>query len=193
MTILRYPFSALFTDYALGISSTIICLVIVITAGGTSPLGWMFIALTLLSLAYTIRTVLQQQTIISVDEQGISRSLFGSVRRIDWSRLQGLSLRYYPRKRPKKKGMGSVLGRLGRRGFEDSAMAEDRPRSPFADGWLELTLRGSDRQRVTLESALPQFFTLTERAAQAARENGIELDPVSDDNLQALASLPAHL
>lgn len=193
MTMLRYPFSALITDYALGVMSTAICLVIVVTAGGTGILGGLFIALTLLCLAYTIRTVLQHRTVIGVDDQGITRDLFGRTRRIDWSRLQGLSLRYYPRKRAKKKGMGSVLGRLGRRGFENRPSEEDRPRSPFADGWMELTLRGDDRQRVTIESSLPQFFELTERAAQAARDNDIELDPVSDDNLQALSSIPPEL
>lgn len=190
MMTVRYPISALIADYALGISSTVICLVMVITSGGTGKLGLMFIALTLCCLAYTIRTVLQHKSVFDLDDQGITRTLFGSVRRIDWGHLQSLSLRYYPRKRAKKKGSSSVLGWLGRRGFDEKPMATDQKRSPFADGWMELTLRGRNKQRMTVESSLPHFIALTDRAAAAARANGLELDPVSDDNLQSLINLP---
>ena len=193
MTTLRYPLSALFMDYALGLAGTAICLVMIITSGWTSHIIWLFIALTLCCLAYTMRTALQHRTVIGVDDNGITRTLFGSDRRIDWDHLAGLSLRYYPRRRQqKKKGMGGVLGRLGRGGFEDK-QESDRARSPLADGWMVLTLRGQSRQRVTIDSGLPQFFALTARAADAARQNAVDLDPVTDDNLRALASLPADL
>jgi len=194
MTTLRYPLSALFMDYALGLAGTAICLVMIITSGWSSHIVWLFIALTLCCLAYTMRTVLQHRTVIGVDDNGIVRTLFGSDRRIDWDHLAGLSLRYYPRRRQKKKkGFGSVLGRLGRGGFEDRATETDQPRSPLADGWMVLTLRDRQKQRIAIDSGLPYFFTLAERAATAARNNGLELDPVTDDNLQALANLPADL
>jgi len=205
MTSLRYPLTALFMDYALGIAGTAICLVMVVTSGWSGKLTWLFILLTLCCLAYTIRTILQHKTVIDIDEGGVTRQVLGSARRIDWDRLQAMSLRYYARRRPKKKGIGSVLGRLGRRGFDDKggfddqggfdnkAAAREQERSPFADGWMVLALKGNDGRRITLESGLPHFFALTERAAQAARQNGIELDPVSDDNLRALSSLPADL
>jgi hypothetical protein len=193
MTSLRYPLSALFMDYVLGISGTAICLVMVITSGWSGKLTWLFILLTLCCLAYTMRTILQHKTVIAVDEGGVTRQVLGSAKRIDWDRLQAMSLRYYARRRPKKKGFGGVLGKLSRAGFDDKAVARDQERSPFADGWMVLTLRGTDGQRITLESGLPHFFALTERAAKAARQNNIELDPVSDDNLRALASLPADL
>jgi hypothetical protein len=194
MTTLRYPLSALFMDYALGLAGTAICLVMIITSGWTSHIVWLFIALTLCCLAYTMRTVLQHRTVIGVDDNGIVRTLFGSDRRIDWDHLAGLSLRYYPRRRQKKKkGFGSVLGRLGRGGFEDRAPESDRPRSPLADGWMVLTLRDREKRHIAIDSGLPRFFALTERAATAARRNGLEFDPVTDDNLQALANLPADL
>lgn len=193
MTTLRYPLSALFLDYALGLAGTAICLVMIITSGWPSHVIWLFIALTLCCLAYTMRTVLQHRTVIGVDDNGITRTLFGSDRRIDWDHLTGLSLRYYARRRQqKKKGIGSVLGRLGRGGFEDRQESE-QPRSPLAEGWMVLTLRNRDKQRITIDSGLPQFFALTERAANAARQNSVEFDPVTDDNLRALASLPADL
>ena len=203
MTTLRYPLSALFMDYALGLAGTAICLVMIITSGWTSHIIWLFIALTLCCLAYTMRTALQHRTVIGVDDNGITRTLFGSDRRIDWDHLAGLSLRYYPRRRAKKKGFGSVLGRIGRRGFDDRDRKDDRgsrddrgpdrPASPLSDGWLVLNLRDAARTRISLESGLPQFFALTERAAAAARRNGVEIDPVSDDNLRVLASLPPEV
>jgi hypothetical protein len=197
MTTLRYPLSALLTDYALGFAGTAICLVMIITSGWTSHIIWLFIALTLCCVVYTMRTILQHRTIIGVDEGGITRTLFGSDRRIDWDRLAGLSLRYYPRRRQKKKGMGGVLGRLGRVGFSGSGAdrqgESDQPRSPLADGWMVLTLRDDKKQRITIDSGLPHFFALSEHAAKAARQRNLDIDPVTDDNLQALASLPADL
>lgn len=200
MTVLRYPLSALATDYAIGLSGTAICVVMVVTSGWTSKLLWLFLALTLCCVAYTIRTVLQHRTVFQVDESGVSRLLFGAERRIEWNSLSGLSLRYYPRRRPKKKGFGSVLGRIGRRGFDDRDRGDDRdgreargPASPLSDGWLVLNLRDAARTRISIESGLPQFFVLTERAAVAARRNGVEVDPVSDDNLRVLASLPPEM
>lgn len=191
MTRLRYPFSAVFTDYAIGLSGTVIAAVMTVTTGWSGHLFWPFLALTVCCLAYTIRTVLQHRTIFEIDETGISRLLMGRIRRIEWNEITRLSLRYYPRRRAKKKGMGSVLGRIGRRGFEDDrASHETRPSSPLDDGWLVLKLRGAAGQHMTLESGLPDFFRLTERAAAAARDKGVEIDPVSDDNLRALASLP---
>jgi len=203
MTVLRYPLSALVADYAIGLSGTAICIVMLVTSGWTSKLFWLFLALTLCCLAYTIRTVLQHRTVFQVDENGVSRLLFGAERRVEWNSLSGLSLRYYPRRRAKKKGFGSVLGRIGRRGFDDRDRRDDRgsrddrgpdrPASPLSDGWLVLNLRDAARTRISLESGLPQFFALTERAAAAARRNGVEIDPVSDDNLRVLASLPPEV
>ena len=133
MTTLRYPLSALFMDYALGLAGTAICLVMIITSGWTSHIIWLFIALTLCCLAYTMRTALQHRTVIGVDDNGITRTLFGSDRRIDWDHLAGLSLRYYPRRRQqKKKGMGGVLGRLGRGGFFRPQFQEIPQRQPQA-------------------------------------------------------------
>ncbi|HEX9449599.1 MAG TPA: hypothetical protein VF920_16555 [Dongiaceae bacterium] len=193
MKTLRYPLSALLGDYARGILGSTICLVIVITYDWTNRLIWLFIALTALFLVYTIRTAIKQKTIIQVDDGGITSTLFGSKRRIDWDRLKALSLRYYAPRRAKKKGLGSVLGRLGGRGYDDKQAGDNQPKSPFADGWMELVLRDQDHHRIVIDSALPQFLTLTNRAVSAARQNGLEIDAVTDDNLRVLADLPDDL
>ncbi len=193
MKTLRYPLSALLGDYARGILGSTICLVIVITYDWTNRLIWLFIALTALFLVYTIRTAIKQKTIIQVDDGGITSTLFGSKRRIDWDRLKALSLRYYAPRRAKKKGLGSVLGRLGGRGYDDKQAGDNQPKSPFADGWMDLVLRDQDHRRIVIDSALPQFFALTNRAVSAARQNGLEIDAVTDDNLRVLADLPDDL
>src|SRR5260221_11020217 len=135
MKTLRYSLSALLGDYARGILGSTICLVIVITYDWTNRLIWLFIALTALFLVYTIRTAIKQKTIIQVDDGGITSTLFGSKCRIDWDRLKALSLRYYAPRRAKKKGLGSVLGRLGGRGYDDKQAGGKTPKTAFSGGW----------------------------------------------------------
>jgi hypothetical protein len=193
MKTLRYPFSALLGDYARGLLGAGICFVIVITNDWTGKVIWLFIALTLAFLAYTIWTAMKQQTVIELDDSGVTSKLFGSGRRIDWDRLKVLSLRYYAPRRAKKKGLGSVLGRLGGRGYDDKQAHAEQPKSPLADGWMELVLRDQNDCKIAVDSGLQQFFALTNRAVSAARHNGIEIDPITDDNLRVLGELPDEL
>jgi hypothetical protein len=195
---LRYPFSALLGDYVRGLAGLAISLVIVITYDRANPMIWLFLGLTLLFLVYTMRTVLRQTTTVAWDDRGLTMTQWRGWRweqRLDWDRLQYLSLRYYAPRKTKKKGMGSLLGRLGGmrsqaddRGQTDQEESETEGAAGLGDGWLELTLR-SEAGKTTLDSALPQFTAIAQRAAAAARRNGLDLDPVSQDNLTALASL----
>jgi hypothetical protein len=193
MKTLRYPFSALLGDYARGLLGAGICFVIVVTNDWTGKVIWLFIALTLAFLAYTIWTGMKQKTVIELDESGITSKLFGAGRRIDWDRLKALSLRYYAPRRAKKKGLGSVLGRLGGRGYDNTQAREEPSKSPFADGWMELALRDLDDHRIVVDSNLQHFFALTNRAVDAAKHNGLEIDPITDENLRVLAGLPDEL
>ena len=70
-----------------------------------------------------------------------------------------LKLRYYGRRRPRNR--------------ESSG------------GFMQLTLKGADTS-VTLESSLEGFEYIAWRAAKAARENGVGLDPTSVGNLLEL-------
>lgn len=209
MTRLRYPFSALMGDYLRGLAGLVISLVILVTYDSGNRLIWLFVGLTLLFLAYTIRTVLRHSTVVELDETGLTLSQAGRrARRIDWSRLDRLSLRYYASRKNKKKGFGSLLGRIGlssdsrgsdgrgsdNRGTDnreaDGPDAAEEGRLP-GDGWMELTLRAAG-QPVTIDSALPQFDLLLQRADEAAKANGLELDPITSDNLAALSALYAQ-
>ncbi|MDY0882021.1 hypothetical protein ACFPL7_20745 [Dongia soli] len=193
---LRYPFSALVGDYVRGLAGLAISLVIVITYDRANPMIWLFLGLTLLFLVYTLRTVMRQTTTVAWDDRGMTVTQWRGWRgeqRLHWDRLQYLSLRYYAPRKTKKKGMGSLLGRLGgmRSQADDrgeNAESETEGAAGLGDGWLELSLR-SEASRFTLDSALPQFNAIAQRAAVAARRNGVDLDPVSEDNLAALHSL----
>lgn len=57
-----------------------------------------------------------------------------------------------------------------------------------SDGWLAMTLTGGGRVRV--DSTLEGFDALAERAAEAARRNGLPLDRATQDNLLALGIDP---
>jgi hypothetical protein len=195
---LRYPFSALLGDYVRGLAGLAISLVIVVTYDRANPVIWLFLGLTLLFLVYTMRTVLRQTTTVAWDDRGLTVTQWRGWRwelRLDWDRLQDLSLRYYAPRKAKKKGMGSLLGRLGgrrpqdgNRGLAGPDQADQEESASLGDGWLELSLR-SEAGKTTLDSALPQFTAIARRAAAAARRNGLDLDPVSQDNFAALADL----
>jgi hypothetical protein len=198
---LRYPFAALLGDYVRGLAGLAISLVIVITYDSANPLIFLFLGLTLLFLLYTMRTILRQTTVIAWDDRGLTMTQWRGWRwtqRLDWDGLQHLSLRYYAPRKSKKKGMGSLLGRLsgarpqaGERVAPGSAEGDgETGQAGLHDGWLELTLR-SGSGKVNLDSALPQFAAIVRRAALAARQNGLDLDPVSQDNLAALDQLAA--
>lgn len=200
---LRYPFSALLGDYVRGLAGLAVSLVIVVTYDRANSMIWLFLGLTLLFLVYTMRTVLRQTTTVAWDDRGLTVTQWRGWRwelRLDWDRLQYLSLRYYAPRKTKKKGMGSLLGRLGGRRSQDGDRGVASPdqadqeasaaegAAGLGDGWLELSLR-SEAGKTTLDSALPQFTAIARRAGAAARRNGLDLDPVSRDNLAALADL----
>jgi len=196
MTRLRYPVSALLGDYMRGLIGLAVSLVIVFTYDSGNRMIWLFIGLTLLFLAYTIRTALRQTTVVILDDNGLVVSNWRGwrqERRIDWDRLRHMSLRYYAPRKAKRKGLGSVLGRIGGMktergqfgGRQDNAGPDEA--SLPADGWLELTLRVQGVQ-VTLDSALQRFAVIVHRAERAAIANGIELDPITHDNLTAFSA-----
>ncbi len=56
-------------------------------------------------------------------------------------------------------------------------------------GWMELELRAG-RSRVRIDSRLDGFDEVVHRAAEAARERGLDLDPVTLANLRTLGLVP---
>lgn len=160
MTELRYPLSALVWDYARGIAGIVICAVILVTNEWHNQLLWLFVGLTILFAVYTMTTIAKNLAWFRVSEEGIE---CGGVRKqsIRWGELSELALRYYPTSRSRKKG------------------------------WMTLTLkakgRGADGDAsMKIDSQLPGFSEIANRAAWAAKENNILVDRVTADNLVAI-------
>jgi hypothetical protein len=156
MTELRYPFSALFWDYARGIAGVVICVVILVTNEWHNQLVWLFVGLTILFAIYTMTTIAKNAARFRVSEEGIE---CGGFRRqsIRWGDLSELGLRYYPTSRSRKKGWMT----------------------------LTLKANGSPAS-LKIESNLPGFTEIATRAAWAAKENKLMVDRVTADNLAAL-------
>lgn len=154
MKVLRYPFRTLIGDYLRALGGLGIG-VAALTAGPANDfLLVLFIGLIVLFALFGLRTLQRNLTEVALSDQGVAcRDL--RTRTIYWKDLERLKLRFYgPRRRA----------------------AHDR------NSFLQLTLGGSGRS-LTLESSLEDFTLLAWRAAKAARENAVSIDPASAGNL----------
>ena len=159
MTELRYPFSALFWDYARGIAGIVICFVILVTNEWHNQLVWLFVGLTVLFAIYTMTTIAKNVARFRVSEEGIECGGFRK-QSIRWGDLSELALRYYPTSRSRKKGWMTL-----------TLKAQASSGSPAS---------------LKVESNLPGFTEIATRAAWAAKENKLMVDRVTADNLAAL-------
>jgi hypothetical protein len=159
MTELRYPFSALFWDYARGIAGIVICIVILVTTEWHNQLLWLFVGLTILFAIYTMTTVAKSVARFRVSEEGIECGGFRK-QSIRWGDLSELGLRYYPTSRSRKKGWMTLT--------------------------LKAKASPAGVASLKIESNLPGFTEIATRAAWAAKENKLMVDRVTADNLAAL-------
>jgi hypothetical protein len=159
MTELRYPFSALFWDYARGIAGVVICIVILVTNEWHNQLVWLFVGLTILFAIYTMTTIAKNAARFRVSEEGIECGGFRK-QSIRWGDLSELALRYYPTSRSRKKGWMTLT--------------------------LKAKAGRSNPASLKIESNLPGFTEIATRAAWAAKENKLMVDRVTADNLAAL-------
>ena len=159
MTELRYPFSALFWDYARGIAGTVLCFVILVTIEWHNQLPWLFVGLTVLFAIYTMTTIAKNVARFRVSEEGIECGGFRK-QSIRWGDLSELGLRYYPTSRSRKKGWMTLT--------------------------LKARARSGGPANLKIDSNLPGFTEIATRAAWAAKENKLMVDRVTADNLTAL-------
>ena len=82
---------------------------------------------------------------------------------VEWARLDRLKLSYYSTKR-------------------------DR-----SDGWMQLAVGSAGGRTIKIDSALEGFYDIVERAAAAAKENGIELSAATKANLKSMGIAVAEL
>lgn len=157
MTVYRYPRRTLIGDYVRTAAGLGIGIGVLVFVPPSPVILAIFGGTTLLFLVFGVRTLQRHLVQVAVTNDGISTA--GLVTRaVRWDALERLSLRYYGTRRQQREGSG---------------------------GFLQLGLHG-DGTSLRLESSIDGFDEIIRRAAQAARQNGVALDPTSAGNLLGL-------
>jgi hypothetical protein len=93
-----------------------------------------------------------------------------------------------------KRGI-AIRGPMGRalewRQLRQLKLAHYAPPRRRSEGWFQLSLAGDGPVLLRLESTIDGFDAILAEALEAARANGIDLDPATGGNLAALGHSPA--
>ena len=155
MKLYRYPVRSLIGDYIRSAVGLAVGIGALVSTPPHPVILIVFGGLTVLFLVFGLRTVERQILKVAVTGEAIRNSGFGT-RAVNWDALERLKLSYFGTRRQRK--------------------------SEGRGGFMVLTLRGSGTT-IRLESSIEGFEEIARRAARAARENGISLDPSSAGNL----------
>ena len=123
--------------------------------------GGIFFVLSLLFLAFGLRTLRQQLLRVAINDEGIFTKVFGTAS-LPWSKLSYIRLRFFGTRREHKSGSG---------------------------GHMQLTLKG-DGQKLSFDSTIEGFPDILWHAARAARHNGLGIDPSTAGNMLSLGIEP---
>jgi hypothetical protein len=152
--VLRYPKRSLIGDYLRTAAGLGVGVAVLASTPANVIVAVIFGGIAVLFAAFGLRTLQRHLTQVALSDEGVACRDF-RMRVIAWRELEKLKLRFY----------GS------------------RRRSPGDSGtFLQLTLGGAGTS-VTFESSIDQFELLAWRAAKAARENRVSIDPTSAGNL----------
>lgn len=155
MNVFRYPTRVLIGDYVRSAVGLGVGLGVLATVPPTAVIVSVFGGISVLFLVFGLRTLQRQMTQVAVTKEEICSAGFGT-RTIPWHGLRFLKLRYYGTRRQRNRGDGG--------------------------GFMQLKLAGAGAS-MTFESSMDGFSYIAWRAAKAARDNGISLDPTSAGNL----------
>jgi len=151
----RYPPGKLMGDYVRAGVGLSVGIGVLATVPASPAIVVVFGGISALFGVFGLRTVKRHMTEISVGEAGIRADGMGTVI-LSWPDLEFLRLRYYGTRRQRTRGEG--------------------------EGFMQLTLRGGGT-KLTLDSSVEGLEYITWRAAKAARDKGLSLDPASAGNL----------
>lgn len=160
MRIYRYPGRALTGDYIRSAAGMLVGFGVLLSAPATPAIIVIGGGVAGLFSLFGFRTVQRHVTKVAVTDEEICGAAFGT-RVMSWTDLERLKLRYYGTRKQERRG-GEITG-----------------------GFMQLTLKGAG-QSFTFESSMEGFTYIAWRAAKAARENGVSLDPTSAGNLLAI-------
>jgi hypothetical protein len=158
MNVFRYPVRSLTGDYLRAGVGLAVGLSVLASAPASVTVVVIFGGLTALFLGFAYRTVRRHLIQVAVTAEAIRGSGPGD-RELPWDKLDSVKLRYFGTRRQRHRETGG--------------------------GFMQLTLEGAGAS-LTLESSIEGFEYIAWRAAKAARENGVGLDPASAGNLLEL-------
>lgn len=156
MKVFRYPSRVLVGDYIRSVAGIVIGFGVLLSVPPTPAIIVVFGGVAGLFSLFGFRTLQRQMTKVAVTDAEICSAGFGS-RVMSWSDLERLKLRYYGTKR-QERGQG---------------------------GFMVLKLTGGGAS-LAYDSGIDGFNYIAWRAAKAARDNGVSVDPASAGNLLAL-------
>jgi len=160
MRIYRYPRRALTGDYVRSAAGILVGFGVLLSGPATPAIIVIGGGVAGLFSLFGFRTVQRHVTKVAVTDGEICDKAFGT-RIMCWTELERLKLRYYGTRK------------------------QDRRGSEITGGFMQLTLSGAGKS-FTFESSMEGFTYIAWRAAKAARENGMSLDPASAGNLLAI-------
>ncbi len=156
MKVFRYPGRALVGDYIRSAAGMVIGFGVLLSVPPTPAIIVVFGGVAGLFSLFGFRTLQRQMTRVAVTDAEICSAGLGS-RVMSWADLERMKLRYYGTKR-QERGQG---------------------------GFMQLTLKGGGAS-LACDSSIDGFTYIAWRAAKAARDNGVSVDPASAGNLLAL-------
>ena len=158
MNVFRYPARSLVGDYSRAGIGLAVGLSVLVNASSSVILVVIFGGLTALFGGFAYRTAQRHLLRVAVTAEAICTSGLGA-RELPWGSLDLLKLSFYGTRRQRSREAGG--------------------------GFMQLTLKGAGAS-LSLESSIEGFEYIVWRAAKAARENGVGLDPASAGNLLVL-------
>ena len=154
MKILRYPVRSLIGDYLRTCGGLGLGLVALAAGPANTVVLVLFSCVVVLFGLFGLKTLQRHVTRVAFSHQGVACKDLRT-RTIFWNDLSELTLRFYGTRR---------------------RSSNDR------NAFLQLTLAGAGTSFI-LESSLEDFTLVAWRAAKAARENSLSIDPTSAGNL----------
>ncbi len=158
MKIVRYPTRSLVGDYLRASVGVAVGLSVLASASGSIIVVIIVGGLTALFGGFAYRTLRRHLLRVAVTTETICGTGMGT-QELPWDKLTMLKLRYYGTRRQRNREDGG--------------------------GFMQLTIKGAGAS-LTLESSIEGFEYIVWRAAKAARDSDIGLDPISAGNLLQL-------
>lgn len=124
MSLHTYPLTAVIGDYSRSIGGLAVSVVPFVVAPSRPLITYLFGTMIAVFAVYALRTAARHFTRVEVDDEAISANL-PSYRKIAWTAIEGLNLRYFSAKKDRSRGwFQMILVGAGQRLTVDSTITD---------------------------------------------------------------------